>query len=182
MCRIASLWRRSVAYATQSKHEPRAGSWRGAGERVRLARCCVRATPPHDSARSLPRRAAPMGVAERDVCVGAAAPRRAPTGWRLGAAYGAPQGAPPPALEAAPAVLHAAPARNLTALLTYLTYLTRPDLTLACLVLDPGAAAGATGRRGAALRAQEERRRDRLTAHGDVRGPGGSRISRKYMF
>ena len=43
------------------------------------------------AARPLPRRAAPVGAAESDVCVGAAAPRRAPTGWRLGAAYGAPK-------------------------------------------------------------------------------------------
>ena len=40
---------RAVAYVTQSEREPRGGPWRGAGERVRLARGRVRATPPHDS-------------------------------------------------------------------------------------------------------------------------------------
>ena len=40
---------RAVAYATRSEREPRVGPWRGAGERVRLARGRVRATPPHNS-------------------------------------------------------------------------------------------------------------------------------------
>ena len=38
-----------MAYVPQSEHEPRAGSWRGAEERVRRARSRDRATPPHDS-------------------------------------------------------------------------------------------------------------------------------------
>ena len=49
MCRIASLWRRIVAFETQSEREPRGGPWRDAGERVRRARSRDCAPPPHGS-------------------------------------------------------------------------------------------------------------------------------------
>ena len=40
---------RGLRDAERAEHEPRVEPWCGAGERVRLARGRVRATPPHDS-------------------------------------------------------------------------------------------------------------------------------------